>query len=193
MKKILFILLTISIYNSNYAQENIDDLLAAGISDAQKFTSSYIAPASGGLAYGINNGWFNNGKSPRRYGFELSLIANVSFIKDKHKTFAMDIGDYENIRFEDNSSSKNVATALGHNNPDITVIVRYDDPIFGNQEAELTLPTGVGSTNINLIPTAFLQGSFSPFEGTQIKARFFPKTKTDEAEIGLYGVGLQQE
>src|SRR5690606_16702751 len=119
--------------------------------------------------------WFNNAKAPKKYGFEISLIGNVSLIKDKHKSFVMNISDYENIRFEDNSPSKLVATALGHNDPDITVIITYDDPIFGNQEAELTLPTGFGSTNINLIPTAFLQASFLPFKGTQIKARYFPR------------------
>lgn len=193
MKKIhYFVFITFASIHLN-AQENIDDLLAAGINDAKTFTSDYIAPASEGLAFGINNGWFNNAKAPKKFGFELSIIGNASFIKDKHKSFVMNVSDYENIRFEDNSPSKSVATALGHNDPDITVVITYDDPIFGNQEAELTLPTGIGSTNINLIPTAFLQASFSPFNGTQIKARYFPKTKAEDAEIGMYGFGLQQE
>lgn len=192
MKKVL-ILACVILVNLSHAQENINDLLAAGINDAERFTSEYIAPASEGLAFGINNGWFNNAKAPKKYGFEISIIGNASFIKDTHKSFVMNVSDYENIRFEDNSPSKSVATALGHNDPDITVIITYDDPIFGNQEAELTLPTGIGSTNINVIPTAFLQAGFSPFDGTQIKARFFPKTKAEDAEIGMYGVGLQQE
>ncbi|OBX22238.1 hypothetical protein LX77_03019 [Gelidibacter algens] len=193
MKKAFYILFTVSFSVTNFAQENIDQLLAAGINDAKRFTSDYIAPASEGLAYGINNGWFNHGKSPKRFGFEISIIANAAFVKDEHKSFTMNSSDYENIRFSDNSTSKNVATALGQNDPEITVIITYDDPIFGNQEAELTLPTGIGSANVNLIPTAFVQASFSPFKGTQIKGRFFPKTQIDDAEIGLYGVGLQQE
>jgi hypothetical protein len=175
------------------AQENIDDLLAAGINDAKKFTTDYIQPASEGLAYGINNGWFNNAKAPKKYGFEISIIGNASFIKDEKKSFEMNVADYENIRFQDNSPSKTVATALGQNSPDVTVIITYDDPIFGNQETELTLPTGIGSENINLIPTAFLQASFSPFKGTQIKGRFFPKVNTDDVKVGFYGLGLQQE
>lgn len=175
------------------AQENIDDLLAAGIGDAKQFTTDYIAPASEGLAYGINNGWFNNAKSPHKFNFSLSIIGNASFIKDEKKSFQLNVSDYENIRFPDNSPSKTVATALGHNDPEITVIVTYDDPIFGSQETELTLPTGIGSTNVNLIPTAFLQASFSLFKGTQIKGRFFPKVETEDAKIGLYGLGLQQE
>lgn len=105
----------------------------------------------------------------------------------------MNIADYENLRFPDNSPSKIVATALGHNDPEITVIATYDDPIFGDQEVEITLPTGIGSQNVNLIPTAFVQVGFSPFKGTEIKGRFFPKINNDDVEVGLYGFGLQQE
>ncbi len=193
MKKYLVFAITLVTISVSNAQENIDDLLAAGIEDAKRFTTDYIAPASEGLVYSINNGWFNNGKAPKKYGFSISIIGNANFIKDEKKSFVLNISEYENIRFQDNSPSKTVATALGHNDPDITVIITYDDPIFGSQEATLTLPTGIGSTNVNLIPTAFVQASFSPFKGTQIKGRFFPKVNVEDAEIGLYGVGLQQE
>lgn len=192
MKKLSLIAVVFTVLFGN-AQENIDDLLAAGVQDAKQFTTDYIAPASEGLAFGINNGWFNNAKTPHRFGVEISLIGNASFIKNEKKSFLMNIADYENVRFEDGSSSKNVATALGHNDPDVTIIVTYDDPIFGDQEIELTLPTGLGSTDLNLIPTAFLQASFSPFKGTQVKARYFPEVNAEDAKIGLYGVGLQQD
>jgi hypothetical protein len=105
----------------------------------------------------------------------------------------MNSADYNNIRFEDNSPSKMVATALGHNDPDINIFITYDDPLFGDQEVILTLPTGIGSENIDLIPTAFLQASFSPFKGTQLKGRFFPKVDTDDVKVGFYGLGIQQE
>ena len=194
MRKILLLLyLTAFTISSLKAQENVNDLLAAGIADAKRFTQDYIAPASEGLAYGINNGWFNNAKAPKRFGFELSIIGNVGFIKDEKKSFRINVSDYENIRFEDGSSSKVVATALGHNDPPVNVIVTYDDPIFGSQETTLQLPTGIGSQNFNSIPTGFLQASFSPFKGTQLKGRFFPKVNVEDSEVGLYGFGIQQE
>lgn len=193
MKKHSLLCILAFVITSAKAQENINDLLTAGINDAKRFSADYIAPASEGLAYGINNGWFNNAKAPKKYGFEISIVGNASFIKDEKKSFQLNVADYQNIRFEDNSPSKSVATALGHNNPDITVFVTYDDPLFGDQEVALTLPTGIGSENINLIPTAFLQASFSPFNGTQLKGRFFPKVDTDDVKVGFYGLGLQQE
>ena len=193
MKTIPFFLFLIIIVFPVQSQDNIDDLLAAGVNDAKRFSQDYLAPATEGLAYGINNGWFNHAKGQKQFGFEIGLIANTSFINDDKKTFEMRVSDYENIRFLDNSTSKNVATALGHNDPDITVVITYDDPIFGNQETELTLPTGIGSTGVNIIPAAFLQAAFSPFRGTQIKARYFPKIETEDVKTGLHGVGIQQE
>ena len=190
MKKnfILVFLLMSGLFST--AQENINDLLTAGIEDAKRFSTDYLAPASEGLAFGINNGWFNNAKAPKRFGFEISIVGNVSFIKDEKKSFQLNAADYSNIRFENNSSSKNVATALGHNDPDIVIVI--DNPSIG-PNINLTLPTGIGSENIDLIPTAFLQASFSPFTGTQLKGRFFPKVDTDDVKVGFYGLGIQQE
>ncbi|MFD0964356.1 DUF6588 family protein [Pseudofulvibacter geojedonensis] len=193
MKKIFATLIVSCFLTNVLAQENIDDLLAAGINDAKRFSTDYLAPATDGIALGVNNGWFNHGKSLKKYGFEFSIIGNANFIKSDKKTFELNVNDYENIRFPDNSTKKMVATSLGHNDPDVTVIVTYDDPIFGNQEVELTLPTGIGAANINIIPTAFVQAGFSPFKGTVIKGRFFPKIDTEDAKIGLYGFGIQQE
>jgi len=193
MKQILLIGITLLAVISTRAQENINDLLAAGTADAERFTKDYMAPAAEALGFGINNGWFNNAKAPKRFNFELSIIGNVGFIKDEKKSFQMNAIDYENIKFEDGSASKMVATALGDNDPAIRVIITYDDPIFGNQETTLVLPTGIGAEGVDLIPTGFLQASFSPFKGTQIKGRFIPKIETEDAKIGLYGIGLQQE
>lgn len=190
MKKYSLSFLFAFAISSINAQENINDLLTAGISDAKQFSTDYLAPASEGLAFGINNGWFNNAKAPKRFGFEISIIGNVSFIKDEKKSFQMNVADYDNIDFEDGSSSNIVATALGHNNPEIVIVI--DNPSIGDN-IRLTLPTGIGSENINLIPTAFLQASFSPFTGTQLKGRFFPKVETEDVKVGFYGLGIQQE
>jgi len=193
MKKTVLILITFIITINISAQENIDDLLAAGAADAKRFSTDYLKPANDGLAYGINTGWFNNAKTPKRFGFELSLIGNATFINEEDKQFVLNVSDYENIRFPDNSPSKGVATALGHNDPAQTVIITYDDPIFGSQEQEFELPTGIGAANVNIIPTVFLQASFSPFKGTQLKGRYFPKVDREDAKVGLYGFGLQQD
>ncbi|WAC01754.1 hypothetical protein N7U66_17940 [Lacinutrix neustonica] len=99
MKKTLSILVTLLLIVTVSAQENLEELLAAGVADAQRFSKDYIKPANDGLAYGINTGWFNNAKTPKRFGFELSVIGNATFINDEDKQFILDVSDYENIRF----------------------------------------------------------------------------------------------
>ncbi len=193
LKKNLFLLLMCLVSNTIFSQENIDDLLAAGIEDAKRFSTDYLFPATEGVAYGINNGWFNHGKAMDQFGFEFSIQANAGFIADEKKSFDLRVAEYNNVRFPDNSPSRSVATALGHNDPDVTVIVTYDDPIFGEEEIELTLPTGIGATDLNLVPTAFAQLSFAPFSGTELKVRYFPEINYDDAKLGLYGIGIQQE
>ncbi len=188
----LIISLLLCVMSRSNAQQNINELLAAGVADTQRFAEHYIAPASDGLVYGISNGWFNNAKSPRRFGFEISIIGNTSFIKDEKKSFNMVASDFENIRFQDNSPSKVVPTVFGGSSSE-TVVLTYDDPIFGNQEVSVALPGGIGSSEYSFIPTAFLQASFSPLKGTQLKVRVAPKLAYQDAQLNAFGVGIQQD
>ncbi|MHA7055791.1 DUF6588 family protein [Aquimarina sp. M1] len=179
----------------SYAQQNIDDLLAAGVNDAQRFTSDYLNPASDGLMYSMNNGWFNGAKAKKRFGFEISLVVNASFVGDDNKSFVLDPANYENLDFRDNPGvARPVATAFG-DIQNVIVVVEGESTVPGlpPQDAEFELPTGLGESNINFVPTAFLQASLGLVKGTEIKARFFPKVKTNDAEVGFYGVGLQHE
>ena len=59
MKKITQLLIVLFV-TTTIAQDDLNDLLAAGIEDAKRFSTSYLLPATDGLAYGINNGWANN-------------------------------------------------------------------------------------------------------------------------------------
>ncbi|MBQ0733330.1 DUF6588 family protein [Aquimarina celericrescens] len=190
----LNVLLFLFISISSYAQQNIDDLLAAGINDAQRFASDYLRPASEGMMYSINQGWFNDAKAKKLFGFEISLVANASFVGDDNKSFILDTSQYENLQFRDGSIEKEVATAFGDIDG-IMVVVEGEStvPIIPAQDAEFELPTGLGGSNINFVPSAFLQASFGFLKGTEIKARFFPKVNTNDTEVGFYGLGLQHE
>ncbi len=194
MKKPIFLLWSLLIPVMTFSQQNIDDLLAAGINDAQRFTSDYLKPASDGLMYSMNHGWFNDAKAKKKFGFEISLVVNAAFVGDDNKSFILDTSQYENLQFKDGSIQKEVATAFG-DIKDVVVVVEGESsiPLIPPQDAEFELPTGLGESNINFVPTAFLQASFSPLKGTEIKARFFPKVNTSDTKVGFYGFGLQQE
>ena len=175
------------------AQNDLDALLAAGTEDAQRFANDYLMPGTDGLMHSMNANWFNTADAKPLGGFEISIIANAASVQDEHKSFLMNTDLYNNVQFVSGSSSQMVATALGENNPDIIIEITYDDPIFGQQTEQITLPTGLGSENVNLLPTAFIQGAIGLSKGIEVKARFVPKINTDDVELSMYGAGLQAE
>ena len=193
MKKlILFTLLSIATISSK-AQSDLDALLAAGVEDAQRFANDYLMPGTNGLMHSMNANWFNTADAKPLGGFEISIIANASLVKDENKMFLLNTSEYNNVQFVQGPSSQMVATALGENDPNIFIEVTYDDPIFGNQTEQIELPTGIGSASANMLPTAFIQGALGLSKGIEVKARFLPKIDTEDVDLSLYGAGLQME
>ncbi|WP_179022415.1 DUF6588 family protein [Winogradskyella forsetii] len=193
MKKIVLLVFVLTITLSSRSQNDIDVLLAGGIEDAQRFANDYLAPGTDGIMHSMNANWFNSGKVKPLGGFEISVIANASMVKDEHKMFNLNTAEYNNVQFVQGPDSQMVSSVLGENNPAIFVEVEYDDVIFGSQTAQIELPEGIGSGSANLLPTAFLQGALGISSGLELKARFVPKVETDDVSLSMYGAGLQME
>ncbi|MDO7171803.1 DUF6588 family protein [Mariniflexile sp. AS56] len=199
MKKLSLLMLFCLATISSKAQD-IDALLAAGVDNAERFANDYLTPGTNGLMHSMNANWFNTAVAKPLGGFEISILANAATIKDEHKSFLMNIADYNSdpdqdftVEFEDLASSKLVSTALGENETDVDLIIRYEDPLLGEQEERITLPNGIGSGSANLLPTAFIQGALGLGSGVELKARFVPKVDTEDVDLSLYGAGLQIE
>lgn len=175
------------------AQESIDNLLAAGVNDAERYANSYLSPATNGALYSLTGGWFNNGAAKDKMHFELSIVGNAALIQEKNKYFTLNTADYEFLQFQDGSPSKSIATVFGHHENDIIGVVEVDDGMGGTEQVEIILPTGFGSKETGYIPSVFIQGSLGLFLGTEIKARFFPPVDYEGAKVGLYGIGVQHE
>ncbi|MCK0156396.1 hypothetical protein MWU65_04345 [Cellulophaga sp. F20128] len=174
------------------AQSNANEIFAAGVADANTFINGYLSPASEGMLYSLSGGWYNTADAKPLGGFEISIIGNMAQTPDDKKSFVLNTSDYENLQFDDGSLSKSVSTALG----DIQGIGVYVEgeiaPGVSSRE-DFELPTGLASENINFVPAAFLQVSVGLFKGTELKARFLPKIDTEEANLGLYGLGIQHD
>ncbi|WP_273274589.1 DUF6588 family protein [Maribacter polysiphoniae] len=173
------------------AQSNINEILAAGLNDAERFTTDYLAPASEGFMYSLSSGWYNTADAKPLGGFEVSIIGNMANYKNKDdkKAFELNTADYENLKFSDGSTSKLVSSALG----DIEGVNVYIEDENGLLRQDIELPTGLASESINFVPSAFIQASVGLIKGTELKARFLPKVSTYEYKIGMYGVGIQHE
>ncbi|MDC6352395.1 hypothetical protein PP178_12605 [Zeaxanthinibacter sp. PT1] len=176
------------------AQSNANDLLAAGVEDAEKFMTDYLSPVSEASIYSISSGWFNSASAKPLGGFEISVIGNLTGFKNKEdkKSFILDTSEYENLQFQDRSISKEVSTALG-DIEGIGVFVEAEVAPGITAREDFELPSGLSSEGIDFIPSGYLQGSVGLIKGTEIKARFLPKIETDEVSISLYGIGLQHE
>ncbi|MBT8308381.1 MAG: hypothetical protein KJN85_15685 [Maribacter sp.] len=173
------------------AQSNINDILAAGLNDAETFTTDYLGPASEGFMYSISNGWYNTADAKPLGGFEISIIGNMASFKNKEdkKAFELNTADYENLQFVDGSNSKLVSTALG-DIEGVTVFVEDENGLF---REEFELPSGLAAEDFNFVPSAFIQASVGIIKGTELKARFLPKINTDDFGMSMYGFGIQHE
>lgn len=188
------VLLLLSIGMISHAQNQLEDLLAAGIEDAQRFSEGYITPAAEGIIYNLSNGWIQSAEVKKPLKFEISFVGNATFVKEEKRNFTLNTADYNNLYFRDESSVKNVATAFGENNPDIRVYaVVTDGTGLFEEEVEFNLPQGLASENMNFLPSAFLQARVGIFKATELKIRYFPKIDYEDVKTGLIGFGLQHE
>ena len=176
------------------AQADFNNVLAAGVEDAERFTTDYMAPLSESVVYSMSTGWYNTADAKPLSGFEISIIGNITGFKNKEdkKSFILDPSDYENLDFVENPGvAREVSTALG----DISGTQVYvEGEVLGVTVREtFELPSGLAGENIDFVPSGYLQASVGVIKGTEIKARFLPKMQYEDASIGLFGLGIQHD
>ncbi|APA65099.1 DUF6588 family protein [Maribacter sp. 1_2014MBL_MicDiv] len=176
------------------AQADFNNVLAAGVEDAERFTTDFMAPLSESVVYSMSTGWYNTADAKPLGGFEISIIGNITGFKNKEdkKTFILDPSDYENLDFVENPGvAREVSTALG----DISGTQVYvEGEVLGVTVREtFELPSGLAGENIDFVPSGYLQASVGVIKGTEVKARFLPKMEYEDASIGLFGLGIQHD
>lgn len=174
--------------------QDLNDLLAAGVEDAEQFTTDYLEPLSESAVYNFATGWYNTADAKPLGGFEISVVGNLTNFKNKadKKVFVLDPNDYQNLNFVDNPGvAREVSSALG----DISgVEVFVEGQVAGTTVRQtFELPSGLSGEGIDFVPSGYLQGSVGLIKGTEIKARFLPKLEYEGAAVGLIGFGLQHD
>ncbi|MDO1513778.1 hypothetical protein Q2T41_14035 [Maribacter confluentis] len=176
------------------AQTDFNDVFAAGVEDAEQFTTDYMEPLSESVVYSLATGWYNTADAKPLGGFEISIIGNITGFKNKtdKKTFILDPNDYQNLDFVENpGTARAVSTALG----DITgTRVYVEGEVAGfTTRKEFTLPSGLSGEGVDFVPSGYIQASVGLIKGMEIKARFLPKMEYEDASVGLVGIGLQHD
>ncbi len=188
MKK-CFLLLVVLLSQVAISQTDVDRILEIGIDNARTFSKDYFAPVGELLVNSATNGWFYSAKVKKPWRFELGIVGNISFIREDKQSFIFRIQEYSNITLPDGSTNQVVATALGSNQNDVSVIINEG---FATG-ATVILPDGLTDNAFKSLPSGYIQGSMGIGSSTEIKARFLPKIKARGAEIQAYGFGLQHE
>lgn len=193
MKQILTVVILCS-FSFAAAQADFNDVFAAGVEDAEQFTTDYMAPLSESAIYSISTGWYNSADAKPLGGFEISIIGNLTGFKNKQdkQQFLLDPNDYQNLDFVDTPGTpRAVSSALG----DLSGIAVFVEGQVGGitVREEFELPSGLSGEGLDFIPSGYLQGSVGIIKGTELKARFLPKLAYEGASVGLFGFGLQHD
>ncbi len=169
MKKFLsiFFLFLIIVTSRAFAQSGMN------LNNLPPFESSkYFQPMATYLGTYFNSGTYYTADVPETFGFKFSIIGMWSVVPDDQKTFTPD------PRLADVSDVPPSATIFGNKSS-----------YFLGDKGFFVYPTGF---SLNAIPLGIYQFSGSLFN-TELMIRFFPKTKFDKAEVGVFGFGLKHD
>ena len=171
-----------------HAQDRIREYLLLGVEAAEKLSAAYAEPAAVGLMYGMSGGWYNSAIVRDKWDVEISLVTNGSFVPSEARTFIIDTNRFEGLTTANGDTRVEVPTILGGSATPVTLIAEVDGEIF-----RFETPEGLGITDLNLLPNAFLQAKVGTPWATEVGVRLFPKINIDDLELGLYGLSLQHE
>lgn len=191
MRKLIAFIVLIASVQLTKAQELETLLLAAD--DASLLTQNYLNPGAKGLMFSMNDGWATTAKVHKKFGFDITIGVNASFVPNSAKNFAFVPGDYSYASLPD--GQKELPTIMSDNDMEtrINISVPYGAGTY--RVGSFTMPGGITKDlPINAVPAPIIQIGFGlPFK-TDIKARFVPKLNfDDDLEASLYGLGLQHD
>ncbi len=191
MKKFIVVLAICFTINGIKAQDLDGILLAAD--DASLLTENYLNPAMVGLMYSMNSGWFTTGKVHKKFGFDVTIGGNLSFVPTSAQTFRFNPSDYEFVTLPNGETR--LQTAMSENDTETTVDVEIPNGNGTFKVASFEMPGGIAQDlPLNAVPAPTVQVGFGlPFK-TDIKARFVPNLRfDDDVDASLVGFGLQHD
>ena len=191
MKKLLLIVSICFVSQTTKAQELETILLAA--EDASLLTENYLNPAMKGLMYSMNGGWYTTAKTHKKFGFDLTINANASFVPNSDQMFSFIPNDYMFLSLPNGESS--LPTVMSEKDTETTVDISIPNGDGTYKVASFDMPGGITKDlPINAVPTPMVQLGFGLPLSTDLKFRLVPKLNFDDSvEANLIGFGLQHD
>ena len=185
-------LLALLCFSAIQAQE-LESLLLAG-DDASRLTENYMSPLMEGLLYSINGGWYTTAKTHKKFGFDLTISANASFVPSSRQNFTFNPAEYQFLQTANGETS--LPTVMSENSTETTIDVRI--PIDGTNTFKVgsfQMPGGITEDlPVSAVPAPMIQVGVGLPTSTDVKLRYVPTLDYgDGVEAGLFGVGLQHD
>lgn len=184
MKKALLFILFFG--TSSYCQsfdltvlDHVDDFF----NDAVYYADKFITPATDAAVYQSSGGWIFSAKENKRWSTSLGVHTNVFFVPNSDRTFTLNDSDFTFLKIQ-GATSATIPTVLG-NGKQINIIDNYG---LINPNYPIETPKGI---NEDKITYPYFSGSVSLGFGTEILAKFAPKTKIKSGEFQVYGFGIK--
>lgn len=191
MKQLILCFVVLLASQMSKAQELESILIAAD--DAEKLTENYLNPAVKGVMYSMNGGWYTTAKTHKKFGFDITISANASFIPSKDEVFAFFESDYSFLSLPNGEATLPTVMSSNDSETIIDVSVPVGDGTF--KVASFEMPGGIADDlPLNAAPAPMIQAGLGLPFNTDLKARFVPNIKfDDDVEANLIGFGLQHD
>ena len=188
MKRSIVILsLFTATFSSAQLFDDLDAILAATTSDAQKLADAYVAPMGQSLTYSLNSGWANSAKTHKKFGFDITIGVASPSVSDEAKSFNINALKLDELR----SDATTASTVLGADR-NTTFYYELQLPDNTTVRQNVALPGGLGDDLVmNSLPTPYLQVGLGLLFDTDIIVRYVPKTKIKGLEFDVLGVGVK--
>ncbi len=193
--------LIILIFNSSiHAQENFDNFIEGGSSDATAIYQSYSSPLFSALNFAFSRGWYKTAKAHKPLGFDFSVNVSIAFVPDKDLFFPASevtnrwIANGDNTRFTGNATE--YPTMVGPQDPKPIIEVR--NPTTGQFETTGVFVGPVGFDYANDLipkaaPVAVPQFGIGLIKNTDLKFRFLPSVGSNDVKLKMFGIGLMHD
>ncbi|MFT5749799.1 MAG: hypothetical protein ACI93S_001068, partial [Ancylomarina sp.] len=138
-----------------------------------------------------NSGWYTTARTHKKFGFDITFVANLAQVPSKDEAFNFIASDYKNLSLA--SGPNEIQTLFGGNNT--TVLQSRIETEGGFFDlANFNIPDGIGDDlPMNAVPSVTLQvGIGIPVIDADLKVRYLPKVGNSDLEVGMFGIGLQK-
>jgi len=165
--------------NVAIGQQDVTQLLKAGVEDANTLIESYISPFGNAFGATMNSGWFNTAKAHKPLGFDLTVTLNAIQIPEKFQSFDLKDLTFKNLVVDGNNNTM-ASTLFGDTAMGPEIGIRMGNPLYplnpgsGPDTVLLNFPAPPG---LGLPYFAFpnVQLRVGIYKNTDIMFRYIPK------------------